>query len=81
MLNDLETKRAKTMDKLDRTIDVSAVIAAIIKEEQTPHEDESEVNKWELMYEGVTFYDDMNGFKKLNKVKVLDARRLEMHFF
>ena len=33
------------------------------------------------MYEGIKFYDDMNGGEELDKDKVIAVRKLEMQFF
>jgi hypothetical protein len=59
-------------------IDVTRVLYKIIEAERcTPHEDE----EWQELYEGIRFYDDVNGGEELDKDKVIEARKLEMAFF
>ena len=77
MLNQLEFKGPTE----SRTVtDISNIIGALEKsEEMHPHDNDDEL--WREFYRGVQFVDDMNGFKALDKDKVIDARKLEMNYF
>ena len=69
----------------ERTVDITKVMETIQNKVQeyenqgmsSPHEDK----QWEEMYSGIAFYDDVNGGQRLDKRKVIQARRLEMQFF
>ena len=48
----------------------------------SPHEKEAdEKRKWDEMYEGLEFIDDVHEGRFLNKNGVMAARKLEMDFF
>ena len=67
-------------DKKDtKTLDVTEVVSKLAEREdmETPHDDE----KWNDLYKDVTFYDDVNEGKELDKDMVMKARKLEMKFF
>ena len=49
-------------------------------ERPSPHEEEDS-GWWENLYEGLEFYDDVNGFQHLNKKLVIDARKKEIEYF
>ena len=60
-------------------MDVSKVMEALsaMEDRSTPHEDD----QWREFYKDVTFFDDVNDGKELDKQKVIEARRLEMKYF
>ena len=61
-------------EKTDIT-DIIKKVSLKMQAEQSPHEIDED---WASLYEGVKFYDDMNGGEELDKEKVIAARRLEM---
>ena len=69
--------RSEKEEKTDIT-DIIKKVAFKMQAEQSPHEIDED---WASLYEGVKFYDDMNGGEELDKEKVIAARRLEMQFF
>ena len=69
--------RSEKEEKIDIT-DIIKKVTFKMQAEQSPHEIDED---WARLYEGVKFYDDMNGGEELDKEKVIAARRLEMQFF
>ena len=75
MVRDLELGKVS-----DKVVDVAEVVEKILQNEEatrTPHED----MKWDEMFKNTIFMDDVNHGNKLNKEKVIEARKLEMEFF
>ena len=79
---DADEHTKSEMKKLNKR-DLTKIIKAVMKLEQhSPHDEESaEKKRWNDMYEGMEFIDDVHGGKVLNKDMVIQARRLEMDFF
>ena len=64
-----------------RVTNVTKEIKTIIEDQfPSPHE-EAQMQQWKLLYEGVEFHDDMNGYKPLVKEMLVNARTLEMEYF
>ena len=63
--------------------DITELIQSLMKMERcSPHEGEDEEKmRWEQLYEGLEFVDDVHGHQHLDKALVIKARRLEMDFF
>ena len=82
MLNQLEygpNETLKTKDRGSKT-DISAIIGALQDPEPTPHDDDND-RWWQELYAHKEFFDDMNGYRKLDKAMVIEARKLEMAYF
>ena len=49
--------------------------------EECPHDEDAEVERWRMMYEGMEFWDDVNDWTPLNWELAVQARKLEMKLF
>ena len=63
------------------TIDASGIINAVQGADESPHDEDAEMERWRVMYEGMEFRDDVNDWKPLNWELAVQARKLEMQFF
>ena len=63
------------------TVDASGVINAVQDADESPHDEDAEMDHWRMMYEGMEFWDDVNDWKPLNWELAAQARKLEMEFF
>ena len=72
---DLELNRKSNKGCKQEITDIIQKISE--RETMTPHNDDN----LEEMCENMTFYDEVNGGKKLNEKMVIEARRLEVEFF
>jgi len=69
--------------KTPESMDVTQVMSRLMKiEEGSPHEtEETETQRWQELYEGLEFIDDVHEGRRLEREKVIQARKLEMDFF
>ena len=49
--------------------------------DESPRDENAEMERWRMMYEGMDFWDDVNDWKPLNWDLPVQARKLEMEFF
>ena len=63
------------------TIDASGIINAVQGADESPHDEDAEMERWRLMCEGMESGDDANDRKPLNREQAVRARKLEMEFF
>ena len=60
------------------TIDASGIINAVQGADESHHDEDAEMKRWRLMYEGMEFWDDVNDWKPLNWELAVQVRKLEM---
>ena len=60
ILSDLEI-RPTTNESC--TIDASFIINAVQGEDESPHDEDAEMERWRMMFEGMEFWDDMTGHR------------------
>ena len=63
------------------TIDASGIINAVQGADESPHDEDAEMERWRMMYEGMEFWDDVNDWKPLNWELAVRARKLGMEFY
>ena len=76
-------ERGQVDEPRRKRMDITRVINAVSELEGcSPHEtDEQERARWEELYWGQEFYDDVHEFKHLDREQVIKARMLELDFF
>ena len=80
ILNKEEKRKRMTGNRI---MDVTSIMNDLMSMEMpTPHEtEEEEKERYRVLYEGMTFIDDVHTGKVLNKEAVIRARQLEIEFF
>ena len=63
------------------TIDACDIINAVQGADESPHDEDAEMERWRTMYEGMEFWDDVNDWKPLTWELEVQARTLEMESF
>ena len=63
------------------TIDVSGTINAVQGADESPHDEDAEMERWRMLCEGMEFWDDVNDWKPLTWELAVQARKLEMELF
>ena len=60
------------------TIDASGIINAVQGADESPYDEDAEMERWRMMFEGMEFWDDVNDWTPLNWELAVQARKLEM---